>query len=164
MNDSGVHRAAEHADRCSCSSGLTTDGFPVAETGMKTKTSHTERRRLTMAGLQDPNVIDLVVRGPDDRPVLYIIEERPWGADETQGDQLMAKVNTYGTYVLGEQFREDYPDLAASEHMTIRLECATQPTPEVQQVIDAATDGLEKLNVAFETNVNPALLDEAQAT
>ena len=36
-----------------------------------------------MAGVQDTKVIDVVGEGPDGEVIMFIVEERPWGASPT---------------------------------------------------------------------------------
>lgn len=106
--------------------------------------------------LWNPTAIDMVAKSPRGEATLFMVEERPWGEDPGQADQLLAKVNTYYHYVAGSQLASDYPDLAGLP-VVVRLECASEPPEEIQKVIDAATLGYRQYEIGFIVAVNPGL-------
>jgi hypothetical protein len=79
-----------------------------------------------MAGVHEPNVIDLVAMEADGTALLVIVEERPWGSDPSHPGQLREKFNTYAWYVLDGLLVDHYPELV-DQPVTIRLECVEPP-------------------------------------
>lgn len=106
--------------------------------------------------LWNANQIDLVAESPTREAVLVMVEERPWGEDPGQAHQLLVKVNSYHKYVVGRQLASDYPDLAGRP-VTVRLQCATEPTEEIQNVINAATLGYQQYEIGFTVKVDPRI-------
>lgn len=104
--------------------------------------------------LWNASQVDLVAQSPSGEAVLFMVEERPWGKDPAQADQLLAKVNNYYRYVVGQQLASDYPSLAGRP-VTVRLQCATEPNEEIQKVIDAATLGYQQHEIGFIVTVDP---------
>lgn len=63
-----------------------------------------------MAGIADPNTIDLVAQDTDGTYLLVMIEDRPWGVVDEQATQLREKINTYAGYVLDGSLAQQYPE------------------------------------------------------
>lgn len=100
--------------------------------------------------------VDLVAKSPNGEATLFMVEDRPWGEDPDQAEQLLAKVNTYCHYVVGGQLVSDFPDMAGLP-VIVRLECPYQPTEEIQKVIDAAILGYGQYEIGMQVVVNPQL-------
>ncbi len=62
-----------------------------------------------MAGLDDPNVIDVVAETGDGVVALVMVESRGWGDDANQPEQLKAKINAYAGYVFNGALATEYP-------------------------------------------------------
>ncbi len=109
-----------------------------------------------MAGLEDPEVIDLVAEDADGGRLLVIVVARPWGADPAQPEQLRAKMNTYAQFILDGGLASQFPQPEASR-VTIRLECVTPPTPEIEAIVATARRRLERYDIGVAVKVNPRL-------
>lgn len=90
----------------------------------------------TPAGL-DSTEIDLVAQSPEGEVTLLMVETRPWGSIPDHGDRLADKITAYAQYRLTGALARDYPRLADLP-IQIRLECATDPTPEIDAVLSLA--------------------------
>ena len=107
-----------------------------------------------MAGLEEPNVIDLLAEDENNNEGWVImVEERPWGADPDQPDQLLAKVNSYLALIADDSIYAYAPGFKG-RNLVIRLECATDPTPEIVKVIEAAQTAATSRGARFVVNVN----------
>ena len=107
-----------------------------------------------MAGLEEPNVIDLLAEDENAHEGwIIMVEERPWGADPDQPDQLLAKVNAYLSTIVDGSIYTYAPNFEGRS-LVIRLECASEPTPEISQVIEAAEKAAASQNASFVVNVN----------
>ena len=81
-------------------------------------------------GVKNPRVIDLIAFDAQaDEAVLSMIEERPWGRDPQQLDQLAEKFNNYLDYVLDGWFAQQYPQYAG-KRVAFVLECLELPAAE----------------------------------
>lgn len=105
-----------------------------------------------MAGLTEPETIDVVATKPDGRVLLALVEDRPWGADPDQAKQLKTKLTNYGDYILGGQLAAGYPE-ADTRQVTVLLRCVTMPPPEILEVIDAAIEGFGSYGIAFTVQI-----------
>jgi hypothetical protein len=91
-------------------------------------------RSTDVAGVHEPNVIDLVTHDPSrDEYKLIMIEERPWSDAPEQLAQLSDKINNYA--------------------MCLQLDCATPPTAEVQNLINLASERLIDYGMRFTVNL-----------
>jgi hypothetical protein len=89
--------------------------------------------------VQETNVIDFVAhRAKTDTVVLVMVEARDWGDAGALLPDLQTKFNTYLTYALDGQLKEDYPDMAGK---AIRFELRTKypPTQREQQFFEIVT-------------------------
>lgn len=108
-----------------------------------------------MAGIHDPNTIDLVTHDPQtDEYALIMIETRLWENSAEQIAQLREKINTYAMYALDEGLIRAYPD-AASKPLRIQLDCVEPPNGEVADLIALANKRLEEHGIRFIVNVLP---------
>ena len=106
-----------------------------------------------MAGIQEPDVVDLVTYDAKlDEVVLIMIEDRPWTDTSIQLTQLKDKLANYATFALGEGLTNAYPDVAGSS-IRIQLDCTTKPTAKVQEITDIAYERLRECNVRFLVNL-----------
>ena len=105
-----------------------------------------------MAGVHEPNVIDLVTHLPSTGEyALIMVEERPWTNSHVQLQQLRDKINTYAMFALDEGLLRAYPQ-SAGHPVRIQLDCVHTPTPEVQELIDLATKRLLDYHINFVVN------------
>ncbi len=109
-----------------------------------------------MAGLHEPEVIDLVAQEEDGTALLVIVETRPWSTPSEQADQLKAKLNTYAQFILDGGLVSHYPELDGRP-ATIRLECAMKPPGVIQDTLRVAGDRLSVHRIQVTHVVNPRL-------
>ena len=109
-----------------------------------------------MAGLQEPETIDLVAQAADGRYLLVMVETRPWGTDPAQPDQLKAKINTYAQFALDGGLLSHYPQ-AANQAVVIRLDCPEPPDDEINAITSRAAEQLAKFDIEVAVNVNQRL-------
>jgi hypothetical protein len=106
-------------------------------------------RSADLAGVHEPNVIDLVTHDPScDEYKLIMIEERPWSDAPEQLVQLSEKINNYAMFVLDEGLLRAYPE-TAGHPLCIQLDCATAPTAEAQELINLASERLLDYGIRF---------------
>ncbi len=78
-------------------------------------------------GVHNPQVVDLITEdAATGEVVLVMLEERPWGSDPEQLQQLEAKFNAYLEYVLGGHLGQQYPDYA-EKPVRFQLDCVENP-------------------------------------
>lgn len=107
-------------------------------------------------GVDASERLDLVAKSPFGEATLIMVETRPWDADPSQRDQLASKITTYCEYLLEGHLPREYPGLAGRP-VVLRLECATEPPPEIQEVIQLAARHLALQDIGFELQVDPSL-------
>ena len=79
-------------------------------------------------GVQNPGVIDAVVREPEtDEIVLAMLEDREWGKDPAQREELLDKVTTYLKFVKDGQLFELHPE---AKNMAIRFDINYAHVPD----------------------------------
>lgn len=106
-----------------------------------------------MAGIHEPNVIDLVTHDPSsDEYKLIMIEERAWSDAPEHLGQLSEKINNYAMFVLDEGLLRAYPE-TAGHSVCIQLDCATTPTAQAQELIDLASERLLDYGIRFTVNL-----------
>ncbi len=92
---------------------------------------------LEKRGVQNPRVIDLITRNPETgEVVLVMLEERDWGADPAQVQQIEAKFNSYLSYVQGGYMAREYPQYADCK-VSIQLDCGSPPRAQDQAFLTA---------------------------
>ncbi|MDQ0664483.1 hypothetical protein QFZ35_002981 [Arthrobacter ulcerisalmonis] len=106
-----------------------------------------------MAGVHEPNVIDLVTHDPSrDEYKLVMVEGRPWSDAPEQLAQLSEKINNYAMFVLNEGLLRAYPE-TAGHPLCVQLDCATPPTAEAQKLINLASQRLLDYGIRFIVNL-----------
>jgi hypothetical protein len=105
-----------------------------------------------MAGIEDPSCVDVVAVDTAGEYMVVMVENRPWGSDPHQLDQLKAKINACASFVLDGGLASAYPE-AATGVVRVQLDCATEPTGDVNAILDRATDELAKNSIGFTINV-----------
>lgn len=107
-----------------------------------------------MAGLAEPNVIDLVGQDADGRFLLIMVETRAWGSDAQQGSQLKEKINAYAGFIMDGGLARHYPE-AAGRRVDIQLNCADSPPPdgEIPSILRHAASQLDKAGIGFRLKV-----------
>ena len=97
-----------------------------------------------------PDVVDIVATSPDGTMVgLTMIETRPWDGGTRQLLELQAKLNGYITYVLEGQLAKEHPD-SADKQPVIVLQCADEPTEDVQAFLNEAEDLLQARGIRLD--------------
>ncbi|SKC06904.1 hypothetical protein SAMN05660473_03923 [Arthrobacter sp. 49Tsu3.1M3] len=106
-----------------------------------------------MAGIHEPNVIDLVTHDPSRNEYKLIMTEgRPWSHAPEQLTQLREKINNYAMFILDEGMLRAYPE-SAGNPLCIQLDCTTPPTAEAQELIDVASERLLDYGIRFIVNL-----------
>jgi len=104
-----------------------------------------------MAGIADTDTIDLVGQDADGTYLLIMIEDRPWGADPDQADQLQEKINTYAGFILDGSLARHYPE-TDGHPVRIRLDCAEPPDGHIAHITDHAAGQLAHHGIGFQIN------------
>lgn len=106
-------------------------------------------------GVRQPRVIDLItpVNELPPRVELLMIEDRPWGSDPAQLDQLQEKLNNYLDYVLDGFLTQQYPDYVGRK-IRIALQCVTEPKGPERGLIEAIERYLASTGIEFRLEVN----------
>jgi hypothetical protein len=100
------------------------------------------------AGVQNPEVIDLVAQDADGEYMVIMIETRPWGTISDQPGQLKRKINTYAAYVLDGTLASQYPE-TVDQPVRIQLNCPEPPAAEIAVIIDWAKRRLREYGIPF---------------
>ena len=109
---------------------------------------------VAMAGVDDPDVIDLVAHDAEGRCLVVMFETRPWGLDPDQGTQLKAKLNAYADWISSGALLEASPE-SADAPVVIRLDCPEPPTGAYAVITVIAARTLATMGIGFEVNVVP---------
>ncbi len=99
-------------------------------------------------GVKNPKVVDLILPQGGE-VVLRMVEDRPWGTDEGQIDQLGEKFNNYLDYVLDGWFYKQYP-AHEGKRVCIELEYVSTPGPDVAPLIAEMGRYSASVGVRFE--------------
>jgi hypothetical protein len=75
-------------------------------------------------------------------------ENREWGSDPLQAEQLKQKINRYTGYVVEGGLVADYAQLDGAA-VTIRLNCLSEPSGEFARIVEVTTAGLRRLGIGF---------------
>lgn len=103
----------------------------------------------TLRGVRNTRVVDLISLDPaTDEIVLLMIEDRPWGSDPKQLDQLQEKLNNYLDYILDGYLTKQYPDYLG-KRARIELSSVSVPEGEAASLIDAIQSYLRSVNIGF---------------
>jgi hypothetical protein len=105
-----------------------------------------------MSGVADTEVIDLLAQDADGRYLAVMIEERPWGSDPEQRQQLRDKFNSYATFIADGQYAAQVP-AAAGHPVTIQLRAGSMPTGEFADLIEFTGQQLARFGIALEVMV-----------
>lgn len=105
-------------------------------------------RRNLVAGVKDPNVIDVVGQDAAGTCLLIMVEERQWGSDPEQPRQLREKINAYVGYVLDGTIIKQYPE-TSGRGISIQLNCPQRPVGEIATITSHAAAQLEKMGIGF---------------
>lgn len=113
-----------------------------------------------MAGVKDPNVVDVVSLDPQtDQCVLVAVEDRPWSSPSILV-QLQQKMEFYLTFALYGELVAKFPE-ANGKGVRIRLECAFSPPLDARAVLQRLHQALQTHGVGFEVRVWPDNTGEA---
>ncbi len=101
-------------------------------------------------GVRNPRVIDLITPIPGDTPAveLLMVEDRAWGSDPAQLDQLQEKLNNYLDYVLDGFLAQQYPAYAGRK-VRIALECVEEPKGAERGLLEAIERYLVSTGLEF---------------
>jgi hypothetical protein len=105
-------------------------------------------------GLAAAETIDAIVRDPPDGWILLLLEVRGWGESAEQPDQLRRKLKAYRIFVSEGYLLEMFPESEGGE-VTIVVQSATTPTPEIGHVLDAERRHLRDAGIGLKVEVLP---------
>ena len=96
----------------------------------------------------DSNSIDIMAKKKDCSIVLIIITEN--GLDESVEQQtlLMDKIENYMAYLNGQDFREEFPDVADDKRRII-LEVDKQPSEMMEELLEKITNWVNSEGIHF---------------
>ena len=120
--------------------------------------AHTARLRHTgtvvhMAGVKDASVIDLVAEDPGSAGyVLVMVEDRGWGSEPDQLEQLRTKISLYASWILDGELGSQYPE-TVGRPVRIQLDCIEPLDNETSAIIDFANLRLRQYGIAVFVNV-----------
>lgn len=104
-------------------------------------------------GVANPRIVDLIVPDPErGEVVLKMLEPRPWGANQSQLQQLEDKINSYLGYVLDGFLVEQYPRYRGVP-VRVQLECVEEPSGVAAEMLEAAARFCGKEGLAFAVRV-----------
>lgn len=104
------------------------------------------------SGLEQPDVVDRIVEEGDGSISLVIKETRPWDGGAAQVDQLVAKVNSYVTFVADGQLVEHVPD-AEGRPVRIVLYAFFVPAGEVVEALGTIRAALAEKGLGLEVRI-----------
>jgi hypothetical protein len=105
-----------------------------------------------VGGVADTNVIDLVAEGPDGQVLAVMIEDRPWGTDQRQLEQLKEKFNSYLLFITTGQYEAQIPG-SRGRPVTIQLHCTSEPPADVARLLEFAEGQLATYGIDLEVLV-----------
>lgn len=108
-----------------------------------------------MAGVGDPDTVDIVAQDTDGRCLLVIVEEGDWDGRK-KARQLQEKIDSYLGRVLDGSVVRMYPELAGMQ-VRFRLMCREAVPAGIMTVIAKARSELDQLGIDFEVMVIPEL-------
>src|SRR4051812_7210918 len=90
--------------------GLPSASVPLSRRGELSPAAGRAREK-TVAGVRDPNIVDVVGRDPGEGSfVLYMVEDRTWDLGPNQLDELKRKISNYASYILDGGLALAYPE------------------------------------------------------
>ena len=100
-------------------------------------------------GVEKTEVIDLVMQhGETGEFLLIMIEPREWDGSHERLVQLQDKLNTYLTYALDGQFKQENPE-AEGAAIRIHLDYEYEPDAVSLGFLDAAKDAIAEHTIGF---------------
>ena len=105
-----------------------------------------------MAGIADPNTIDVVAQDAEGRYLVVMVEDRSWGADPAQPMQLRDKINAYAGLILDGGLGRRYPE-TVGQPVHIQLDCVQEPSGAILAIVHHAQAQLAKHHIDLQVNV-----------
>lgn len=106
-----------------------------------------------MAGLDQPNVVDLVTHDPASGEfALIMIQTQPWSNEPGELQKLREKINNYAAFARGGDLVSKFPE-AAGKPVRIQLDCNTAPSGRVADLVNLAVDRLQQSGLRFVVNI-----------
>ena len=116
------------------------------------RSTETRSRVGPVAGMERPDVIDLVLHDPYTGEFAAIMfEGRSWGTDPVQVGQLRDKTNTYASYFVDGQFLAEFPE-GAGHLVRLQIDCVDEPDSVTAKVIGEARRWLEQYGIRVHVN------------
>ncbi|MFL6142477.1 MAG: DUF6572 domain-containing protein [Labedaea sp.] len=106
------------------------------------------------AGIEHPNVVDLITHNPrTDEYALIMIENREWNGSPEQLEQLQLKINNYLIFALDGGLVREYPQSAGCP-VRLQLDCVQWPSGQAAQFLDLVSGQLDAdYNIRLVVNV-----------
>jgi hypothetical protein len=106
-----------------------------------------------MAGIHDPDVIDLVTHDPrTDEVALIIVQTEPWQDGPEQADDLRKKIDTYVAFARDGGLVQEFPQVA-EKPIRIQLDCQVAPSRRTTDLLEVAGERLRQNGIKFVVNV-----------
>ena len=105
-----------------------------------------------MAGIADPNTIDVLAQDAEGRYVAVMVEDRSWGADSAQPMQLREKINSYAGFILDGELSHRYPE-TVGQPVHIQLDCIQEPSGPILAIVHHAQAQLARHDIDLRVNV-----------
>jgi len=115
---------------------------------------------MTMA---ERTVIDIVADHPKTGKLLLVMTEaRPWNG-QPMFDEFVAKLGTYISYTLSDQFNVDHPTRKPSD-VVVKLDCAYQPDATMQECFGDVPSKIKQFGIGFTYEVFDDAADDEPDT
>jgi hypothetical protein len=106
-----------------------------------------------MAGVKDTSVVDVVAQDPGGAGfTLVMVEDRPWGSDPHQPEQLRKKISLYSSWILDGDLGSQYPE-AVGQPVRIQLDCVQPPDDTTAAIIGFANRRLAEFGIPVVVHV-----------
>jgi len=106
-----------------------------------------------MAGVKDTTVVDVVAQDPGGGGfTLVMVEDRPWGSDPNQPEQLRKKISLYSSWILDGDLGSQYPE-TVGRPVRIQLDCVQPLDDATAAIIDFANHRLAEFGIPVVVHV-----------
>jgi hypothetical protein len=102
-----------------------------------------------MAGIEDPDVVDLITVAQSGEYALIMVAEAPWTDTPEQLSQLLHEINTYLAFATEGGLASAYPE-SIGKPLRFQLNCLYPATDAVHQVIGHVRPRLGERGIRFE--------------
>jgi hypothetical protein len=107
-----------------------------------------------VAGVRDPNTVDLVTKTPEGQYVLIMVEDRQWDGTNERIVERQTKIHNYVSFALDGQLAQIYPE-SKGHAVAIQLDCVAGPDASTRDYIDQMRLQLIGYGIDLRVNVLP---------